>query len=172
MPAATDADDDLEPGDFYGTGHPCRPCRHPPGSRGKVDVMVGRFARGEELFHDQDGRVAGPAARRKRRPCEQGRTDEYRAADAARKRAERARKKAAKKVLTIVSDYSFGPHLAGLRAGARFSQRELARRAGVSVAVVCQLERGHRVDPGLGVLCRLADALNVTLDLLAGRKAR
>jgi len=46
--------------------------------------------------------------------------------------------------------------------------RELARRAAVSPGAVSKLEGGSRVSPSLELGKRLAKALGVTLDYLAG----
>ena len=49
-----------------------------------------------------------------------------------------------------------------------WSVRELARRAAVSPGAVSKLEGGVRVSPSLELGKRLAKALGVTLDYLAG----
>ena len=49
-----------------------------------------------------------------------------------------------------------------------WSVRELARRAAVSAGAVSKLEGGVRVSPSLELGKRLAKALGVTLDYLAG----
>ena len=49
-----------------------------------------------------------------------------------------------------------------------WSVRELARRAQVSPGAVSKLESGVRVSPSLELGKRLAKALGVTLDYLAG----
>ena len=54
------------------------------------------------------------------------------------------------------------------RAKRGWSVRELARRAAVSPGAVSKLEGGSRVSPSLELGKRLAKALGVTLDYLAG----
>ena len=54
------------------------------------------------------------------------------------------------------------------RAKRGWSVRELARRAQVSPGAVSKLEGGFRVSPSLELGKRLAKALGVTLDYLAG----
>jgi len=49
-----------------------------------------------------------------------------------------------------------------------WSARELGRQAALSPPYASDLVEG-RADPSLSVLCRLADALEVSLDVLAGR---
>jgi transcriptional regulator with XRE-family HTH domain len=55
-----------------------------------------------------------------------------------------------------------------LRAGRGLTQEELAARAGLSVSLVMALEQGKRGNPRLDTLLKLAAALGVTLDELAG----
>lgn len=55
-----------------------------------------------------------------------------------------------------------------LRAKNGMSQRELARKAGVSDAYIAHLETGQRKNPSLAVLKRLAKALKVPLIELVG----
>ncbi len=59
-------------------------------------------------------------------------------------------------------------HLVVERARKRFSQAELARRAGVSRYTIVKLESGDDVNPRLDVLGRIASALGVAVhELLA-----
>jgi transcriptional regulator with XRE-family HTH domain len=48
------------------------------------------------------------------------------------------------------------------------SQRELAKRVGVSDAYITQLETRERINPSLDVLRRLAKALQVSVAELVG----
>jgi transcriptional regulator with XRE-family HTH domain len=48
------------------------------------------------------------------------------------------------------------------------SQRELAKRVGVSDAYITQLETRERINPSLDVLRRLAKALKVSVAELVG----
>lgn len=59
--------------------------------------------------------------------------------------------------------------LRSLRDKAGLTQAALAARAGLSVVAVFHLEQGRRSDPKVSTLAKLADALGVTLDRLAGR---
>lgn len=56
-----------------------------------------------------------------------------------------------------------------LRLQRRWSQQELAQRAGLTQPDLCRMEQGRVRQPRLGVLTRVADALGVSLDYLAGR---
>ena len=55
-----------------------------------------------------------------------------------------------------------------VRDAQRISQRELAKRAGVTPVYVCQLETGARRNPSLIVLRRLAKALGLPVSALTG----
>jgi transcriptional regulator with XRE-family HTH domain len=59
-----------------------------------------------------------------------------------------------------------GDTLRHLRQRHGWTQRELARRAGVRVAVVSQLERGRVQDPRATTLRRLALALGTSMEYL------
>ena len=50
----------------------------------------------------------------------------------------------------------------------RFTQEMLAERAGISFAFVGHIERGTRI-PSFNTVCKLADALDCSIDELAGR---
>ena len=61
---------------------------------------------------------------------------------------------------------SFGECVKELREGHGWSQRELARRTGLSNAEICRIETGQRKDPGIRTLCRLCMVFDVTRWLL------
>jgi transcriptional regulator with XRE-family HTH domain len=63
-----------------------------------------------------------------------------------------------------------GARLKRLREAAGLSQPELSRRAGIPLGTLRGWEYGRRT-PLLDAAARLADALNITLDELAGREA-
>jgi transcriptional regulator with XRE-family HTH domain len=67
---------------------------------------------------------------------------------------------------------TFGERLRQLREVAGLSQNELARRAKVPQPVISAVEGGMQDTVTLDTAARLADALGVTLDLLAGRTGR
>jgi transcriptional regulator with XRE-family HTH domain len=64
---------------------------------------------------------------------------------------------------------TLGERLRQLRAVAGLSQNELHKRSGVSQAVISAVERDLQDTITLATATRLADALGVSLDLLAGR---
>jgi transcriptional regulator with XRE-family HTH domain len=63
----------------------------------------------------------------------------------------------------------FGPHLRTLREARGWSQRELARRAGIKSQTVNTIENQTAANrfPSAPVLCKLARAFEVSLDDLA-----
>ena len=63
---------------------------------------------------------------------------------------------------------AFGQRLARLRQRQRLTQAQLARRAGLSVAIVQALEQGVRADPRLSTVVKLAAALGLPVGELAG----
>jgi transcriptional regulator with XRE-family HTH domain len=69
-----------------------------------------------------------------------------------------------------MSKRSFGDRIIYLRSKRNLSQSELARQAGIPYSTLCSLETGLRSGEkvSLGIAKRLALALGVTLDYLAG----
>ena len=65
---------------------------------------------------------------------------------------------------------AFGQRLSQLRLRKRLTQAQLARRAGLSVAVVQALEQGVRADPRLSTVLKLAAALGLPVGDLAGEQ--
>lgn len=55
-----------------------------------------------------------------------------------------------------------------LRKQAGLSQSELGRRSGLTAAAISMIEAGDR-DPKLSTAAAICDALNISLDALAGR---
>jgi transcriptional regulator with XRE-family HTH domain len=58
---------------------------------------------------------------------------------------------------------SIAARLRALRASAGLTQQELAGKAGLSMSVVTQIERGVIPDPRISTLRALAQALNITV---------
>jgi putative transcriptional regulator len=50
------------------------------------------------------------------------------------------------------------------------TQKALAELVGISRNAMNKLEKGETLDPHMSHLCKLADALGVSMDYLAGRK--
>lgn len=61
-----------------------------------------------------------------------------------------------------------GDNIKQLREAKGFSQRQLAQEAGISQAMLCQIERGTK-NPSLPVALDLAGALEVRVERLIGR---
>lgn len=68
-----------------------------------------------------------------------------------------------------MSNNTFAGRLRALREAAGLSVAELATAAGLTRQAVSKLERGHR-EPALETARRLAAALGVTIDELAGKE--
>lgn len=66
---------------------------------------------------------------------------------------------------------TFGERITRLRERRGWNQRELARRAQVDHAWIYRLENGERHNISLEAAKRLATALGVSLDVLAGMHA-
>ena len=61
-----------------------------------------------------------------------------------------------------------GEKVSGRRRKKNWTQEDLAREAGVPQSVISRIERGERKNPSIDVVRRLAEALGVTIDYLAG----
>ena len=62
-------------------------------------------------------------------------------------------------------------NIATYRRKMNLSRAELAQKTGLTEASIGQYERGGRV-PQISILCRIADALNVSLDVLASHDSK
>lgn len=49
-------------------------------------------------------------------------------------------------------------------------QKELAQKAGITAAYLCDLEKGKKHNPNISLLMRIAEALNVTVTDLLEKK--
>ena len=61
-------------------------------------------------------------------------------------------------------------NLVKLRKQKGWSQERLATESGISYNTLIKLERGGILNPKIETVIKLADALNVSLDELVGRK--
>jgi transcriptional regulator with XRE-family HTH domain len=57
-----------------------------------------------------------------------------------------------------------------LRKKHKISQEELARQAGITYSTLIKIESGANDNPTIKTMKKIADALDVSLDELAGRK--
>jgi len=64
----------------------------------------------------------------------------------------------------------FGKRLKELRKKAGWSQQKLAEKAGLSYNVITKIEQGAAKNPNIQTMIKLADAFEVKLDELVGRK--
>jgi transcriptional regulator with XRE-family HTH domain len=63
---------------------------------------------------------------------------------------------------------TFGQRLKAIREKRGWSQSELAERAGVPYETIYRVERGTHQEPRVSIAAKLALALGVSLDVLAG----
>ena len=63
---------------------------------------------------------------------------------------------------------TFGEKVVQIRKRLKMSQEDLAKKIGTSAPVVGRYER-NEIRPSIGVAAKIADALDVTIDFLAGR---
>ncbi len=70
----------------------------------------------------------------------------------------------------MVNWHEFGERLHILRRRKQLTLKELASQAGTSYVTISLLERGKKPQISLDVVVRLAEALDVSLDYLVGRK--
>lgn len=63
---------------------------------------------------------------------------------------------------------SFGTRLKAIREKRGWSQSELAERAHVPYETIYRVERGTHQEPRISIAVKLARALGVSLDVLAG----
>lgn len=61
-------------------------------------------------------------------------------------------------------------NLSKIRKQKGWSQEKLAKEANISYNTLIKIERGGIDDPRIGTVIKLADALGVSIDELAGRK--
>lgn len=57
-----------------------------------------------------------------------------------------------------------------LRKKHKLSQEELAQKAGITYSTLIKIESGANKNPTLQTICKIADALRVSLDELVNRK--
>lgn len=57
-----------------------------------------------------------------------------------------------------------------LRKKHKISQEELAKQAGITYSTLIKIESGANDNPTIKTMKKIADALDVSLDKLAGRK--
>jgi len=61
-------------------------------------------------------------------------------------------------------------NIKGLRKKHKISQEELAKQAGVTYSTLIKIESGANDNPTIKTMKKIADALEVSLDELVGRK--
>jgi transcriptional regulator with XRE-family HTH domain len=74
-------------------------------------------------------------------------------------------------MLPVAEEVTLAARLRQLRTAAGLTQMNLAAKARVNVSIVSQIEQGTTTDPRVSTMRRLARALGVSLDELAGPEA-
>jgi len=64
----------------------------------------------------------------------------------------------------------FSKKLKQLRKKSGWSQQKLAEKAGLSYNVITKIEQGAAKNPNIQTMIKLADAFQISLDELVGRK--
>jgi transcriptional regulator with XRE-family HTH domain len=64
----------------------------------------------------------------------------------------------------------FSKKLKQLRKKSGWSQQKLAEKAGLSYNVITKIEQGAAKNPNIQTMIKLANAFEISLDELAGRK--
>ena len=71
-----------------------------------------------------------------------------------------------------MSSEIFGKRLKQLRKKAGWSQQKLAEKASLSYNVITKIEQGAAKNPNIQTILKLADAFEISLDELMGRKTK
>ncbi len=66
----------------------------------------------------------------------------------------------------------FAERLKQLRKKSSWSQQKLAEKAGLSYNVITKIEQGAAKNPNIQTMIKLADAFEISLDVLVGRKSK
>ncbi len=69
-----------------------------------------------------------------------------------------------------MSSEIFGKRLKQLRKKSGWSQQKLAEKASLSYNVITKIEQGAAKNPNIQTMIKLADAFQISLDDLVGRK--
>jgi len=67
---------------------------------------------------------------------------------------------------------TLGEHITGIRTALGWSKSRLARKAGVSPSIICDLESGKNENPGLKTLLKISRALGISLSELCRTKSK
>lgn len=72
--------------------------------------------------------------------------------------------------MDIVSSKVLSKNLKKLREGAGLSQDQMARKAGIPYSTYLKIENGVTPNPSIQTVLNIAEALEISLDELVGRK--
>ena len=69
-----------------------------------------------------------------------------------------------------MSRVNIGKRIKDLRAGLKISQDQLAKKANIPFSTLVKIEAGYTPNPSMETLIKIADAFEITIDDLIGRK--
>lgn len=69
-----------------------------------------------------------------------------------------------------MSSTNLGKRIKELRGKAKISQDQLAKKADIPFSTLVKIEAGYTPNPSMETLIKIADAFEITIDDLIGRK--
>jgi len=69
-----------------------------------------------------------------------------------------------------MSSINIGKHIKEFRNKAKLSQDQLSKKANIPFSTLVKIEAGYTPNPSIMTLVKIADAFDVELDKLLGRK--
>jgi len=71
-----------------------------------------------------------------------------------------------------MSNINLGKRIKELRTKLKISQDQLAKKANIPFSTLVKIEAGYTPNPSMETLIKIADAFDVTIDELVGRKKK
>ena len=69
-----------------------------------------------------------------------------------------------------MSRINLGKRIKELRGELKISQDRLAKKADIPFSTLVKIEAGYTPNPSMATLIKIADAFNISIDVLIGRK--
>jgi len=69
-----------------------------------------------------------------------------------------------------MSRINLGKRIKELRSELKISQDQLAKKANIPFSTLVKIEAGYTPNPSMETLIKIADAFNISIDKLIGRK--
>ena len=70
-----------------------------------------------------------------------------------------------------MSSVNLGKRIKELRSKSKMSQDKLSKKANIPFSTLAKIESGYTPNPSMKTLIKIADALEVSIDELVGRKS-